>query len=103
MGGGHPRGAGALQDYGHGETPESVAVRTRLAHIAEDDEVARAVRSMGARYVLALDISGVKGDSIEVAYDPAGWEGISSIDDDTPGFSVVLAEGDMRLYRIDGA
>ena len=26
--------------------------------------------------------------------------GISSIDDDTPGFEVVLSEGDMRLYKI---
>jgi len=28
------------------------------------------------------------------------WAGIDTISDDTPGFSVVLAQGDMRLYRI---
>ena len=29
------------------------------------------------------------------------WAGVGSVDDNTPGFEVVLAEGDeMRLYRI---
>ena len=28
------------------------------------------------------------------------WCGIRAINDETPGFEVVLAEGDMRLYRI---
>lgn len=28
------------------------------------------------------------------------WRGIDSIRDDTPGFEAVLAEGDMRLYKI---
>ena len=28
------------------------------------------------------------------------WRGIDSIRDDTPGFEVVLAEGDMRLCKI---
>ncbi len=34
------------------------------------------------------------------SYVPDEWVGIDSIDDDTPGFEVVLREGDMRLYRI---
>lgn len=28
------------------------------------------------------------------------WRGIDSIRDDTPGFEVILAEGDIRLYKI---
>ena len=28
------------------------------------------------------------------------WAGIDGVRDDTPGFEVVLSEGDMRLYKI---
>ncbi len=31
-------------------------------------------------------------------YDESDWAASSFIRDDTPGFEVVLAEGDMRLY-----
>ena len=30
------------------------------------------------------------------------WDGIERVDDATPGFTVVAARGDMRLYRIEG-
>ena len=34
------------------------------------------------------------------SYYPDQWTGIDAINDQTPGFEVVLSEGDMRLYRI---
>lgn len=33
-------------------------------------------------------------------YKPEDWAGIESVTDETPGFEVVLADGDMRLYKI---
>ena len=33
--------------------------------------------------------------------DENDWKGITSITDTTPGFKVVLSEGDMRLYEIE--
>lgn len=29
-----------------------------------------------------------------------GWEGLANLTDDTPGFETILADGDMRLYKI---
>jgi len=88
------------------ETEESKLLRQHLCDLARDPDVQAAVRKTGARYVLLLD----KGVSFEdgVWLDQfkkrfvKSWRGIESIDDDTPGFHVVLARGDqMRLYQID--
>lgn len=95
-----------LRTYGGvGETKESLLIRSRLWDIAEDEDVQAAVRSVGAAYVLALD----QGDSR--LHSPrwytymtgATWHGIELIDDETPGFEIVKADGDKRLYRITAA
>ena len=104
--------------------PESI-VRSRLVDIATDPEVRNAVDEIGAEYVLLLD-QGIESNLRELdedpnevglqlgvgiewprsiyvnTYTPEWWEGITSITDSTPGFEVVLSEGDMRLYRIVG-
>ena len=90
---------------GASETPESVAIRTGLSRIASDDKVREAVRRVGARYVLLLDHKAAPEDERWLfSYHQRGdtWRGIEAIDDDTPGFSVVAARDDMRLYRIEG-
>lgn len=90
---------------GDDETEASVAIRERLDEIDEDEEVRQAVDSVQAHYVLLLD----KGGEIEEGrrylwgYWEDQWEGFNAIDDDTPGFEVLLAEGDMRLYKIEDA
>lgn len=92
-----------LEREGYGssyETAESRLIRTKLCDIADDPSVADAVAETGARYLLLLECS---GDDMAYGFDVADWTGISSVTDETPGFSVVLAEGDMRLYRIDAA
>lgn len=92
-----------LEREGYGlsyETEESRLIRTKLCDIAEDSSVAEAVTEVGARYLLLLECS---GDDMAYGFDVADWTGISSVTDETPGFSVVLAEGGMRLYRIDAA
>lgn len=85
------------------ETPESELIRTSLSDYATNKEVQHAVQSTGAKYVLLLD-QGREWDDmpkIPQSTDPESWIGLDSIDDSTPGFKVVLAEDDMRLYEIE--
>ncbi|MBR3223999.1 MAG: hypothetical protein IKF78_01610 [Atopobiaceae bacterium] len=89
-----------------GQSDEAKVMREHLCEYATNPKVQEVVRHMGASYVLVLD----KGVSYEdgswipqfVKGDMKKWAGIMGIDDQTPGFSVELAEGDeMRLYRIE--
>ena len=99
-----------------GEKGESIVIRDSLDDIATNDDVAEAVDKIGAQYVLLLDqgaadaFASVDDGETEEALDlekrflwsyyPDQWDGIEGITDETPGFEVVLSEGDMRLYRI---
>lgn len=86
-----------------GELDSSVTIRSYLNELTTNDDVHAALEEIGARYVLLLDQGDDEGEEREYfwSYYPDQWVGIESIDDDTPGFTVVLARGDMRLYRID--
>ena len=91
-----------LERYGYEgahETPESALIRTELSEISTRADVLEAVQDTGCRYVLILK----RDKDIVYDFDPLLWQGISDIDDATPGFTPVLSEGDMRLYRIDAA
>lgn len=91
-----------LERYGYEsthETPESALIRTKLSEISTRVDVLEAVQGTGCRYVLLLK----RDKDIVYNFDESLWQGISSIDDTTPGFTPVLSEGDMRLYRIDAA
>ena len=60
-----------------------------------------AARELNLKYVLLLKRDPSDGTGFyHLCYDEAQWRGIDGINDDTPGFEVVLAEGDMRLYKI---
>lgn len=89
-----------------GQPNETELLRTHLSDYATNTDVQDAVKKIDAQYVLLLDK--------DVTYDEGAWiwqfgeeqmpswAGITSIDDQTPGFSVVLAEGnEMRLYKIE--
>ena len=84
------------------ETAESRIIRNSLRNIADNTYVQDAVRSIGAQYVLQLDQGepGVESPHLFTYEDGEKWRGIDGIRDDTPGFEVVLAQGDMRLYKI---
>ena len=84
------------------ETAESRIIRNSLRNVADNVYVQNAVRSIGAQYVLQLDQGepGVESPHLFTYEDGEKWRGIDGIRDDTPGFEVVLAEGDMRLYKI---
>lgn len=81
-------------------------LRMGLDGIATNEEVRAAAEREGIEYVLLLDQGAEKngfsaGASLYLlSYDEKCWEGITGLSDDTPGFEVVLSEGDMRLYRI---
>lgn len=71
--------------------------------VASDHEVSDAARSEDIKYVLLLDNGApdVGGCYYTVGYDGSYWHGLEMLDDSTPGFSIVLSQGDMRLYKID--
>lgn len=90
---------------GDSEKPESILLRTSLVDIAYDDDVKEAARLMNVGYVLKLDSGGLGAeestlDDDQAVYAESEFQGINSINDDTPGFDLVLSEGDMRFYRI---
>ena len=79
-------------------------IQKGLAQIAGNSAVQDAVERSGAKYVLLLD-QGVpfeEGTWLVQTNDRQFhyWDGINNITDDTPVLEPVLAEGDMRLYKI---
>ncbi len=92
--------------FAQGLTYDANVIRTSLRYYAQSESVQEAVRHTGATYVLMLDkgIPYKYGSWLWQYYDwhEPRWRGIGAINDHTPGFSIVLAEGDdMRLYKIE--
>ena len=84
-----------------GSEPYATVLRTKLCDYAASDEVREAVEKTGARYVMLLDEKSCDDRTVvKLRYKEEDWVGIESITQDTPGFTLVLSEGDMRLYRI---
>ncbi len=82
------------------ELDASKQIRLHMSEIASSPEVVAAARELNVGYVLKL--SRESPDSV-VRSCVADWQGLISVEDDTPGFEVVLAEGDMRLYKVTAA
>lgn len=84
------------------ETPEGI-IRLRLHDYAFDSTVQDAVKETGARYVLQLDADALSNWSpwVSNSYMREQWAGIQDITKDTPGFRLLLEDGDMRLYEIE--
>lgn len=84
-----------------GSEQYATVLRTQLCDYAVSDEVREAVEKTGARYVMLLDEKSYDDRTVvKFRYKEEDWVGIESITQDTPGFTLVLSEGDMRLYRI---
>ncbi len=90
-------------------TDDARLIRERLSAYARDERVREAVGHTGAAYVLLLN----RGVSYHQGWwqgiwlwqytqdQESAWSGITSINDNTPGFTTVLSEGsERRLYRI---
>jgi hypothetical protein len=86
-----------------GETTDSYIIRTSLNEISTNQQVKQAIDNVGASYVLVLDQGKTGKDFVHIPQfeHPEYWSGITKIDDSTPGFTIVLSEDDMRLYKIN--
>lgn len=83
------------------ETKESQLIRNHLSEISYNCDVRSACDKLGLKYVLILDLNEQDNPHHFWSYFPDQWEGIETIDDETPGFKTVLSEGSMRLYEIE--
>lgn len=77
-------------------------LRMSVNEVSKNDSVRAACADQDAEYVMLLDYghpfgSGVFNYSNRV---DEAWSGLTSLTDDTPGFQIILREGDMRLYKI---
>ncbi len=76
-------------------------IQRGLDDITTNASVRRAVDELGVEYVLMLDQGHEPFHAFWGDYSDSNWKGVLDIDEDTPGFELVLSEGDdMRLYRI---
>ena len=82
------------------ETAESSVIRQRLCDLSEAQDVRDAVDAIGAQYVIVLDPKGAKDTFLYWYWHPEYFSGITSIDQTTPGFEMILEEDGMYLYRI---
>jgi len=85
------------------ESIESKNIRNDLNLVATDLNVQKSLSSIDAEYVLLLDqgTSGSMPCLFTWDWYSDLWQGISTIGDSTPGFTLVLSSQDMRLYKID--
>ena len=78
--------------------------RNNLDEYATNEDVQEAVKKTGAKYLLLLDADVSDKAQTRYWFDhyyKELWQGMDAITEETPGFKVVLAEGDMRLYEIE--
>ena len=87
--------------WNSGETKDSKNIRLRLDEISWNVEVKDSAQSVGAKYLMMLDYGkGETGEGCLQYYVKNDWVGLNAVNDDTPGFEVVLARDDMRLYKL---
>lgn len=83
-----------------------LALQGGLDDIASNPAVKDAAERAGIRYVLLLDqgygedLVGEGATVYTLGYVKKDWSGVTGVTDETKGLETVLAEGDMRLYRI---
>lgn len=90
-------------------TPVNYLLSTGLNRVESNLAVCSAVRNTGAEYLLMLDRSDYSTDSknakistsMYAHYILSDWRGIDHVGDRTPGFSIVMSEGPMRLFKIN--
>jgi hypothetical protein len=91
----------SISGYGsEDETADSALLREKLFEFASNEEVQQAIVDTSADYVLVLENDQERMKLFYPTYDRAPWTGFESLDENTPGFELVLADGDMKLYKI---
>ena len=88
--------------FDYSDTAETI--RQGADKIATDKDVQDAVKSTGAEYLILLDqgVAYKDGKWLSTYYDSyvPYWDGLNKVTDETPGYELILADGDMRLYKI---
>lgn len=90
-------------------TAQSKLIMNSLDSMDDDQHVCRAVKESHAQYLMLLDRTDYKPDPDDEAkvisdyasYKKHDWRGVDAVHDGTPGFTPVLQQGVMRLYKID--
>ena len=88
------------RSFYQGNTPSGETIRKELSNIDASPEIGDLIENIDAQYVLQLDANNNVQPNVSWHYDPDKWTGIDAIDEHTPGFELVLNEGDMRLFKI---
>ena len=77
-------------------------LKAELNEVATNPEVQQVLDEYNAHYLILLDdLSSTDPTKDGLRYKADDWEGIESVTEDTPGFTLLLSEGDMRLYEIE--
>ena len=82
---------------------DSQLLRKHIDEIALSQSAQSSAKRKGVEYLMLLDSDGMEngeGCFYTPGYVEGDWTGIESVNDSTPGLEIVLAEGDMRLYKI---
>ena len=84
------------------QTSDAQYLRKHLKDYATDKRIQQIVELIDAQYVVEFDhgVSYEDGKWFRQFKNPGNWQGITKLTDSTPGFEVVLARDDLRLYRI---
>ena len=83
------------------EKPGFTRIRIELDEISYNEKVRHDVKKLGAKYVLSLGKHRREDATLMAEYRPQAFSGIDRITPDTKGFTPVLQQGDMVLYKID--
>lgn len=84
------------------DAQEAELIRTQLCNVTTNEEVQQTLEDLDAHYVMLLDDpSGDNPTKLALRYEEKNWTGIETITENTPGFNLILSEGDMRLYEIE--
>lgn len=85
-----------------GSTADMSLINTGVNRVAFDDDVKKALDNEGIRYLVLFDYGNETGQGLNYTeYNPDCWTGVEGVTDQTNGFTLLLSNGDMRLYRID--
>lgn len=82
------------------ESADSTTIRNSLNQISYNEQVQNAVKKTGAEYVLLFDVGNEDIEPAFPTYHKVQWQGVNQINDNTPGFEIVLQKDNMRLYKI---
>ena len=91
----------ARRQFFASDSGDNLIIDRHLSEFSWSRAVRNAVKATGAQYVLQLDQSDdSEATFYEAFYNPKKWSGVLTIDETTPGFELIISDGDMRLYKI---